>query len=194
MGFDQEVPTTGGFMQEQFELSVYRRLDNRLGADPDWTDSSPLAWELHQRRASALHETFDDDASLQVLDWGDTDDGERTHELVELMVAAGAAVAAAVPASAILGWIGGVLSSVLSDIAVDAVKSMIARLKRKQDENQIADFTVRVGGRDVVSIFPEDRGGEVRVQTPDGRWLTATWTAPSAELPALAPAAPDGPK
>jgi hypothetical protein len=175
-------------MQEQFTLSVYRRLDNRL--DGDWSDSSPLAWELHRRRAVALREVFDRDPSLEVLSWGDTKDKVRTHELVELIVAVlGPAVATA--ATPILEWIGGILSSLLSDVAVDAVKGLIARLRHKQNDNNIADFSVRVGDRDVLTVFPEDRGGEVRVQTADGRWLTATWTASKTELPAGSPTAAD---
>jgi hypothetical protein len=179
-------------MQEQFTLSVYRRLDNRL--DGDWSDSSPLAWELHWRRAVALHEALDGSPSLEVRNWGETEDKVRPHELVELVVAVVgpvvATVAATVPAP-ILEWIAGVLSSLLSDVAVDAVKGLIARLRRKQDENKIADFRLRVGDRDVVAVFPEDRGGEVKVQTADGRWLTATWTAAKTELPAVSPTAAD---
>jgi hypothetical protein len=175
-------------MQQQFTLSVYRRLDNRL--DGDLSDSSPLAWELHWRRAVALCEVFDGDPSLEVLNWGETEDKVRTHELVELIVAA-VGPAAATVAAPILEWIGGVLSSLLSDVAVDAVKGLIARLRHKQDENKIADFSLRVGDRDVLTVFPEDRGGEVRVQTADGRWLTATWTAAKTELPAGSPSAAD---
>lgn len=189
-GVRQGDPRLEDGMQERFEVSVYRRLDNRLNGD--WSDSSLLAWELHRRRALALHEAFDENPSLEVLDWGDTDDNERTHELVELIVSAVGTATAAVPLTVIVGWIGGVLSSVLSDMAVDAAKGLIARLRRKQDENKIADFTLRVGDRDVVTVFPEDRGGEVRVQTADGRWLTATWTASTTELPSGASTAADG--
>jgi hypothetical protein len=35
--------------------------------------------------------------ALQVLDWGFTDDEERTHELVEMLVGLGTAVAAGAP-------------------------------------------------------------------------------------------------
>jgi hypothetical protein len=176
-------------VQEPLKLLVYRRLDNR--STGDWDDVSPLAWELHRSRATALHEAIDDDSSLEVLDWGDTDDRECTHELVEIVVLVVGA-AAAVPLTAIAGWIGGVLSSVLSDVAVDAVKGLIARLRGKQDENRIADFSLRVGNRDMVVVFPEDRGGEVCLQTADGRLLTATWTAANTELPTGGPTVTEG--
>ena len=67
----------------EYRLDVERTLENRLKLN-DWKDESPLAWEEHRRRAVILHELLDDDREWRVRDWGDTEDEERTHELVRL--------------------------------------------------------------------------------------------------------------
>ena len=166
-------------MDEQVTLKVYRRLDNR--AEGDFDDSSPLAWELHRRREHALEEVLDE-ADVAVVSWGKTRDVTRTHEFVELVVAVGA-IATSPPALAILGWIGGVAATTLSETAVESIKGLGARLRGKQDENQIADFSISAGGRQLVTVYPDQLGGQVSVTTSDGRTLTTTWSARADDLP-----------
>jgi hypothetical protein len=49
-------------MSTYVQLTVYRRLDNRLeGQD----DNSPRAVELHALRSQALHDVFDKDLTWQ---------------------------------------------------------------------------------------------------------------------------------
>ncbi len=167
-------------MPEQIKVSVYRRLDNRLQGDTD--DSSALAWELHRSRAQALEEAFAE-AHVQVLDWGkDVGDTKRTHELVEILAVVGSA-ASAVPTTAILGWIGGVLATALSDTAVDSIKGLVARLRKKQEDNKIADFTISAHGRPLLTVYPDHLGGQVTVTRSDGLVLTTTWGASPDDLP-----------
>jgi hypothetical protein len=167
-------------MQQQITVGVYRRLDNRLQGDID--DSSTLAWELHRRRAGALEEAFNE-VDIRVVNWGDTYDSERTHELVQVLVEVGVAVAAAVPATAILKWIGGVLGTILNDAAAESAKGLIARLRRKQEGKQIADFSIFAKGRPLVTVYPDDLSGQVTATLPDGRVVTTTWSAAAADLP-----------
>src|SRR2546429_7702673 len=77
-------PFQGGVinMLSEIKLGVYRRLDNRFEG---LSDDSPLALELHNRRKSALHDVLDGEKSIEVLDWGHTDD-KQSHELVELIL------------------------------------------------------------------------------------------------------------
>ncbi|SRR6266568_2880808 len=68
-------------------LGVFRRLDNRFEGLPD---DSPRRLELHNRRKEALHKAFDGEKSVEVLDWGQTNDAQ-SHEYVELLIGAVAA-------------------------------------------------------------------------------------------------------
>lgn len=70
----------------RIEVKVYRRLDNQ---DLGLSDDSPEAWELHRRRAKALHDILDNQPGLRVVNWDRTDDTERAHEWVELWLAVG---------------------------------------------------------------------------------------------------------
>ena len=68
----------------QIKVGVFRRLDNRF---ENLSDDSPQALELHNRRKEALHEVFDGRKSVEVIDWGQTDDAQP-HEFVEIVVGA----------------------------------------------------------------------------------------------------------
>jgi hypothetical protein len=68
----------------QIKVGVFRRLDNRF---ENLGDDSPRALELHNRRKEALHEVFDGRKSVEVIDWGQTDDAQP-HEFVEIVVGA----------------------------------------------------------------------------------------------------------
>jgi hypothetical protein len=166
----------------------YEEPDNR---ETDHTDSSPMAWALHQLRAAVLHEELDSDpGGFRVVDWGATDDAVRTHEEIEVVVDLVRAVASSAPTDAILGWIGGVLSSALSSAAVEAVRRLIHRLKHRQERGLIDNFRVLADGRELVRIFPSAERGDVTVTTSDGRRLTTIWTATADELPPLTPTQP----
>jgi hypothetical protein len=143
-------------MAPQLKLEVYRRLDNRFENLPD---DSPRAIELHKRRAAALHEVFDSTAAVQVLDWGDTDDG-ASHELVELVVSGTLAAAAvltpiAVPALTSLGK--KLAEKAIDQASSEAVKAIISWLKPKQEEKKILDFTL---------VLPD--GTRITIPPPDG--------------------------
>src|SRR6266851_462638 len=66
----------------RIEVGVFRRLDNRFEG---LSDESPRGLELHNRRMEALHEVFDAEKSVEVLDWGQTND-TQSHEFVELLI------------------------------------------------------------------------------------------------------------
>lgn len=169
----------------QVTLQVFRLLDDRLQPGDTGSDDSPMSWDLHCRRARALHAALDPDEEVgwTVLSWGNTDDETRTHELVEIVLALGAA-SGAVLATPVLNWIGEVLTGVLTDTAKDTLKSVLHRLRRQQDDRQIKDFTVSVDGRQVLRIDPDAMAGSGSVEFygPDGRRMTMSWTATEEEL------------
>jgi hypothetical protein len=121
-----------------FTLTVCRRLDNRVKQQ---SDDSPLAIELHNLRARALHEALDQDEAWKVLSWGDTDDA-KTHEWVhlwlELQNLAAQAAPLAVPALVFLGKT--MVGAGISYATVESIKHLIARLRKKQKEDKLRDI------------------------------------------------------
>jgi hypothetical protein len=132
---------SGGNDMSEMRLLVYRRLDNRFEG---LSDDSPRALELHNRRKNALHEVLDEEPGWRVEDWGLTDDSQP-HELVELVVAILGSPqfqAVAVPALTFLG--GTMVKAAIDEVTSEAVKSLIARLRPKQKQEQILDFEIRL--------------------------------------------------
>jgi hypothetical protein len=172
-------------MSELVAISVYRELGDRLQPGGSQSDNSPKSWDLHRLRAAALHEALGDDpAGWRVIDWGCTDDERRTHELVEVLVGlvgGGTLTAIGTP---VLNWVGEVLSGVLTDSATDAIKVIISRLRRKQEEHKIRDFCISMDGRELMRIDPDALGGagSVQLQMPDGRFVNVAWSATATEL------------
>lgn len=77
-------------------LSVARHITS-TGADAE-------VKPLHERRAKLVH-NFVDELSLEVKDWGGTD-GERSSEIVTLLVVALAPAVVSAAATIIAAWIG----------------------------------------------------------------------------------------
>ena len=181
-------------MGERVQLHVYRRLDNRSQVGPDADDQSPVGWELHRRRSAALHDVFDDVPGVTVTNWGVTDDEKRTHELTVLGVEIdpSAMTALAPVGGVVLAWVGRVLHKYLTDQAAEGLKWLLGKLRRKQDEQKIADFTLFHDGSFVVRVDPSGRGsGEIEARLPDGRLVQASWGMTEDQLPALEPSKGD---
>ena len=150
------------------ELTVWRRLDNRLEGLPD---NSPRAVELHVRRARALHDTFDKDPAWQVTNWDNTDTPEA-HEWVLLALTwlAPAVKAAALPVAV---YIGGRLLEAATDAAVvEPLKDLFSRLFRLQHKKQLQNFEVRLPNGAVVETTYE--GTSVTVTLKDGTHFTVS--------------------
>jgi hypothetical protein len=151
-------PVMGG----NIELSVYRRLDNRLEGLPD---DSPRARELHQLRQRALHEVLDGEPRLAVLDWGDTDDAQP-HELVTILIA----VVAQPLVVEGLKFVGEKLAEkAVEEGASSIVKWLIAKLRPKQAAKQVLDFQIRLPDGTTVSCDPPEGSGEITINFRDGK-------------------------
>ena len=152
-------------MNINLKLGVYRRLDYRaegLG------DDSPRALELHNLRKRALHEVFDHEPNIQVIDWGNTDD-EHPHEFVELVLSIAGSAAFQYVIVPGVKWLGNKLAEKAIDAAViELVKAIVARLRPKQEEKQILDFALKLPDGTVIAVDPPDRYGTVRIQFSDG--------------------------
>lgn len=156
----------------QIKVGVYRRLDNRFENLPD---DSPRAIELHNRRKEALHEVFDTQKSVEVLNWGDTDD-TPPHEFVELVVGA-----VAVPAfQYVLGPGLKFLAQKLAEKAVDdatgeLVKAVVSWLRPKQESKRILDVVITLPDKTQIMIDPPDRYATINIQFADGKVESVTY-------------------
>ncbi len=162
-------------------LEVYRRLDNRSeGLD----DESPRALELHERRKRALHEVLDSNAVWMVLNWGATDD-KKSHELVELLLALTTAKVATITIPA-LTFLGGILVKSAVDTATsEAIKSLIAKLRKKQEDKQLLDFSLILPGGNTIRCDPPEYGSQLTVRWADGKVSSIHYEATQADVAKL---------
>jgi hypothetical protein len=151
--------------EPQLRLGVYRRLDNR----PTQPDDSEFAWELHRRRRRALEDAFADGGGVVVLDWGDTRDEEHTHELVELVIAAGglAVKYVVIPGAQLLAE--KLVDAGVEKSVTEAVKRIFSRLRPKQKNREILDFRITLPDGTLIDVQPPDRDSKITIDTPGGR-------------------------
>jgi hypothetical protein len=152
-------------MSSQITLGVYRRLDNRFEG---LGDDSPRALELHNQRREALHDVLDNEKSIEVLDWGNTDDS-RPHEFVELILGLlGSTVVtyAVVPG---LKYVGEKLAEKLVDQGTSEVaKWLISKLRPAQVSKKILDFEIRLPDGTQIHVDPPDRNADIRITFAGG--------------------------
>jgi hypothetical protein len=160
-------------MSSQITLGVYRRLDNRFEG---LGDDSPRALELHNQRSEALHDVLDNEKSIEVLDWGATNDSQ-SHEFVELILGAlGSAVVtyAVVPG---LKYVGEKLAEKAVDQATSEVAMwLISKLRPKQESKKILDFEIRLPDGTYIHVDPPDRYADIRIAFAGGTVSSITYT------------------
>ena len=146
-------------MKPVIKLTIGRRFDNR---EQGLSDDSPLAWELHRQRAQVLHQELEGVPGWKVLDWGGTDDTERTHEdvTITLELAEAAKMAA-------LSFAGTVLYKVLEDTVVDAVKEMIKKFVQRLRKREITRAYVELPDGAIVEWASPSVSGDVSI------WVTS---------------------
>ena len=157
-------------------ISVYRRLDE---LDAGLTRDSPESLERHNRRKEALHEVFDRKKSIEVLDWGATDD-TQSHELVEIII--GALVAKGFEYVVVPGI--KFLAHKLAEKAVDEatselVKAVVSWLRPKQEEKKILDIIITLPDKTQIAVDPPDRFATINIRLANGQIdSTTTYATP----------------
>ena len=152
-------------MSDNITIEVYRRLDNRAEG---LSDDSPRALELHNRRKEALHEVFDADTNIQIRDWGHTDN-PRPHELIEIILTAAASATfqyAIVPG---VKWLGNKLVEQAVDTTLsELAKYIVAKLRPKQEEEKVLDFTINLPDGTAITVDPPDRDSSITIHFSGG--------------------------
>lgn len=171
----------------RIQIGVFRRLDNRFENLPD---DSPRGLELHNRRKEALHEVFDAETNILVLDWGQTDD-TQSHEYVELLIAAVATPTFQYLIVPGLKFIGQKLAEKAVDEATsELVKGVVAWFRPKQEEKKILDFSIRLSDKTIINVEPPDRNATITIQFANGKVESINYTqAPELQPQPLAPSA-----
>jgi hypothetical protein len=150
----------------QIKVGVFRRLDNRF---ENLSDDSPRAFELHNRRKEALHEVFDGRKSVEVIDWGQTDDAQP-HEFVEIVVGALAVKVfqyAVVPGLKFLGQ--KLAEKAVDEASGELVKTVVSWLRGPQEEKKVLDPRITLPDKTVISLDPPDRYATINILFADGK-------------------------
>jgi hypothetical protein len=129
-------------------------------------DDSPLALKLHMRRKVALHAVFDSEQSLQVLNWGETDDA-KSHEYVELSILGYAVIHYAIVPG--IEWLGKKLAEKAVDSAVSAaIKKIVAIVRPKQKSKEILNIVIKMPDGTEIYVDPPDRDATISIGLPGG--------------------------
>jgi hypothetical protein len=156
----------------RINVLVYRRLDNRLEC---LADDSPRALELHNRRKKALHEVFDTENSIEVLDWGKTDD-TKSHEVVEILLAAIAAPVfqyAMVPGLKFLGQ--KLAEKAVDQAASELVKAVVSWLRGPQEKQKLLNLIITLPDQTQIRVDPPDRYATIEIHFTDGKFESITY-------------------
>lgn len=139
-------------MTTSIKLSIVRMLDDRMTA----RENLALAKELHQKRAKALHDIFDHQKNVRVIDWGCTDD-VNPHECVDLILSAIAVPAlqhVIVPGVKFIGK--KFAEKAVDEGASSLVKSLVSWLRPKQESKKILDFVIELPDGSMVKVNPPE--------------------------------------
>lgn len=165
-------------MSTEISVEVCRRLDNRFEG---FSDDSPRALELHNRRKRALHDALEEVSDWDI-NWGETDD-TKPHEWVELFItilSIPQVQAVAVPAITFIGGI--IVKSGLDTATSETVEKLIAKLWKKQQKKEILDYVVTLPNGSEVYVDPQDDDAEITVQFKKGRIVSVNYNATQQEV------------
>lgn len=154
------------YLSPSIKIGVFRRLDNRFEG---LSDESARALELHNRRKEALHEAFDTQTSVRVLDWGKTDDS-NPHEFVEIVLGAVAVPAVQYVVVPGLKFLAQKLAEKVIDTATsELAKAVVSWLRPQQESKQILDFVITLPDKTEIRVDPPDRDATLNIKFADGK-------------------------
>jgi hypothetical protein len=160
------------------KLRVWRR-------DLESMDSQEMQ-QAHDRRAVVLHEILEQVPTARPVDWGDTDDKNRTHEFVDIVVAlvfgpAAAPMWAAItpvvtPALQAAGTfltqqvVPNMATTVATTVVATITEKLLGRLiDRQQSKDGINDVVADLPGGTTLQCSPPEQGATIDVRLRDGR-------------------------
>lgn len=152
-------------METLIRLGVYREYEGDSGGHA-------RALELHNRRRDALHEALDSD-SVQVKDWGATDD-TQPHEFVEITLLFLSPVATHLAAEG-LKYLGKKMADkAIDESTSEIVKWIITKLRKPQEEKKIRDLNITLPSGAFITVNPPENG-EVKIMFSGGDVASITY-------------------
>ncbi len=152
-------------MKNDVTLGVYRIQDIPYEGMPK---DFPRLVELHNLRGEALHDVFDMQQITEVISWGNTDD-TTSHEYVEILLSA---ISASVIQPLLIQGLKE-LGKKLAEKAIDEttsefVKWIISKLIKKQKDQKILDFNIKLKDGTFLRIDPPQGKSDVTIHFNDG--------------------------
>ena len=130
---------------------------------------SDVALQLHNNRKQSLHDVFDNQQEIEVLDLGQTDDSQP-HEFVSIAIGIGATALT----NHVLIPTAKFIFEKIADKAVDtalekSVSWILSKFKKKQEEKKIGRFEIRLPNGVVLFADKPEQGGKIKF-TVNGEW------------------------
>jgi hypothetical protein len=151
---------------EPISIGVFRIFGNEL-ENP--VDDYKVALQLHNIRKQSLHDVFDNQKELDVIDWGQTDDSQP-HEFVSIAIGIGATALtnyALIPAAKFV--FEKIADKAIDNVLEKAVSWILSKFKKKQEENKIGRFEIRLPNGTVLFVDKPEQGGKIKF-TVNGEW------------------------
>jgi hypothetical protein len=145
-------------------------IDRIFGYDPGvGVKDEEFALQFHNTRKLALHDVFDNQKDIEVIEWGQTDDSEP-HEYVEILIGIGATALT----NQILIPAAKKIFEKIADKTIDtalekSVSWILSKFKKKQEEKKIGRFEIRLPNGVTLFTDKPEHGGKVRF-TLNGKW------------------------
>jgi len=148
------------------QIGVFRIFGNELEQP---LNDNEVALQLHNNRKQSLHDVFDNQKEIEVLDWGQTDDSQP-HEFVSIAIGIGATALTnhvLIPAAK---YIFEKIADKAIDTALEkSVSWILSKFKKKQKEEKIGRFEIRLPNGVVLFADKPEQGGKIKF-TVNGEW------------------------
>ena len=132
-------------------------------------NDNDVSLELHQNRAFALHEVFDNENEINVLNWGGTDD-PGPHEYVSLVIALILpALAKHVVLPAVKYMFEKIADKAIDTIFEKTVSWIVLKMKKKQDERKIGEYHITLPNGTVITVTNPKEGNKFKFVV-NGEW------------------------
>lgn len=150
----------------ELSIGIFRIFGNELEQPVNDMD---VALQLHNNRAQALYDIFNNQQDIEVYDWGDTNDSQP-HEFVTIAIGIGSAAFTnhvLIPAAK---YIFEKIADKATDTVLEkAVSWILSKFKKKQEEKKIGRFEIQLPNGVVLLADKPEEGNKIKFIV-NGEW------------------------
>lgn len=150
---------------QSLKLHLYRDLSNRIAGEPD---DGPMAWSAHRERLKVIQQ-LSADPCFAIEDWGDANDEEQTHELVEVLLKIIEEPTAQAITLGAAVYVGKVIAAQVDKILGRAVGRLFDRLCNAFKQKKTGDFWITLPDESKIRV---DASAKVTVTIKDGKTIS----------------------